>query len=180
MHWIIHSTKAGMELRSEILKEHSKKQCDKIVQWVGNSQERFDELFHLFLHDEYRVIQRAAWPVSYAVIAYPHLIRDHFPALIKKINEPGVHDAVKRNGIRLLQGIDIPEIYQGDVMDTCFRLLAAPTEAVAIKAFCITVLGKLAKRYPAILTELKILIEDQLPHQSAAFRSRAKKLLREL
>ncbi|MEJ7671786.1 MAG: hypothetical protein WKF59_03550 [Chitinophagaceae bacterium] len=49
-----------MNLRDEILKEHSKAQCNKIVQWVGDSQKRFEELFHLFLTDEYRVVQRAA------------------------------------------------------------------------------------------------------------------------
>ena len=50
-----------MNLREEILKEHSKTQCNKIVNWIGNSQKRFNELFELFLNDEYRVTQRAAW-----------------------------------------------------------------------------------------------------------------------
>jgi hypothetical protein len=39
-----------MNLEEIILKEHSKKQCNKIVQWVGNNPERFNELFHLFLN----------------------------------------------------------------------------------------------------------------------------------
>ena len=49
-----------MNLLEEILKKHSKEQCQKIVLWVGPSQERFDELFYLFLNGEYRVTQRAA------------------------------------------------------------------------------------------------------------------------
>jgi hypothetical protein len=49
-----------MNLREEILKEHSKAQSNKIVSWIGNSQKKFDELFNLFLNDEYRVTQRAA------------------------------------------------------------------------------------------------------------------------
>jgi hypothetical protein len=49
-----------MNLRQEILREHSKKQADKIVKWVGASQDRFDELVRLFLNSEYRVVQRAA------------------------------------------------------------------------------------------------------------------------
>jgi len=56
-----------MKLREEILKEHSKAQCNKIVEWVGKSQLRFDELFHLFISDENLVVQRASWPVSYCV-----------------------------------------------------------------------------------------------------------------
>ena len=49
-----------MNLRNEILKEHSKVQCNKIVQWVGDSEKRFEDLFNLFLNDVYRVNQRAA------------------------------------------------------------------------------------------------------------------------
>lgn len=161
-------------LREEILKEHSKAQCSNIVNWVGSSQQRFDELFNLFLNDEYRVVQRAAWPVSYAVIAHPEFIKKHWSSLIKNLQKPNLHNAVKRNSIRLLQDIAIPKKYQGQIMDICFKYVESPTEAVAVKAFSLTVLNNLAKLYPEILPELKLLIEDQLPHQTAAFRSRAK------
>ena len=70
-----------MNLRNEILKEHSKAQCKKIETWIGNNQHRFDELFYLFLNDQYRVVQRAAWPLSYCVIHHPQLIKKHFAKL---------------------------------------------------------------------------------------------------
>ena len=52
-----------MNLREALLKEHSKKQMLKIVKYIGNDQQRFDELMKLFLESEYRITQRAAWPV---------------------------------------------------------------------------------------------------------------------
>ena len=52
-----------MNLRKEILKEHSKKQCEKNVAWIGNDKKRFNELFYLFLNGEYRITQRSAWPL---------------------------------------------------------------------------------------------------------------------
>jgi hypothetical protein len=165
-------------LRDEILKEHSKAQCNKIVHWVGASQQRFDELVYLFLNDEYRVVQRAAWPVSYCVIAYPQLIKKHWSSIIKNLEQPNLHNAVKRNSMRLLQDIDIPKRYQGQVMDTCFNYISSPTEAVAVKAFSLTVLSRLAKQYPEIIPEIIVLIEDQAPHQTAAFKSRAKAFLK--
>jgi hypothetical protein len=167
-----------MNLREEILKEHSKAQCNKIVNWVGDSRQRFNELFHLFLNDEYRVRQRAAWPVSYCVEAHPAFIKDNFSKLLKNLEKAELHDSVKRNSIRLLQNVAIPKKYQGRVMHFCFEYLESPTEAVAIKAFSLTVLGNLAKQYPEIIPEIKLLIEDQLPHQTAAFKSRAKAFLK--
>jgi len=40
-------------------------------------------------------------------------------------------------------------------------------------------IANLTANYPEIMPELKLLIEDQLPHQSAGFKSRAKKVLKE-
>lgn len=165
-------------LRSTILQEHSKAQCNKIIEWVGDNQQRFDELFNLFLHDEYRVTQRAAWPVSYCVENHPGFIKKQFGALIKNLYKPGIHNSIKRNTVRILQEIDLPKKYQGEVMNLCFEYVESPSEPVAIKAFALTVLGNLAKFYPDILPEIKLLIEEQLPHQTAAFKSRAKHLLK--
>lgn len=168
---------ATFNLREEILKEHSKAQCTAIVNWVGASQQRFDELFKLFLSDEYRVVQRAAWPVSYCVQAHPAFIKKHWAALIKNLGKPRLHNAVKRNSVRLLQDIAIPEKYQGSIMDICFNYLQSPTEAVAVKAFSLTVLANLAKQYPEILPEIKLIIEDQAPCFTAALKVRARQFL---
>ncbi|MEO5944777.1 MAG: hypothetical protein ABIP30_03375 [Ferruginibacter sp.] len=166
-----------MNLREEILKEHSKAQCDKIVAWVGKSQKRFDELFNLFINDEYRVVQRAGWPMSYSAIAHPEFFNKHFADLIKNLQKENLHNAVKRNSIRLLQDVNIPEKYQGEIMEICFKYVASPTEAVAVKAFSLKVLGNLANVYPEIIPEIKLLIEDQMSLRTAAFKSRAKHLL---
>lgn len=169
-----------MKLREEILKEHSKAQCTRIVKWVGNSQQRFDELFHLFLNDEYRVVQRAAWPVCYCVDAYPELIKDHWKELLANLKKTNIHDAVKRNSIRLMQAVELPVAYHGEIMDICFTYLESPKEPLAIKCFSMSVLANLAKYYPEIKTELKLIIEDQLPHQTAGFKSRAKAVMKQL
>lgn len=168
-----------MDLRKTILKEHSKKNCDKIASWVGNDKKRFDQLFNLFLNDEYRVTQRAAWPLSYCAIAHPSFMKKNFEQLINNLGKPDLHDSIKRNTVRLLQQIEIPEKLEGAVMEICFKYVESPKEAVAIKAFSLTILGKLAKKYPEIIPEIKLLIDEQLMHQSAAFKSRAKKFLKE-
>lgn len=166
-----------MELREAILAEHSKIQTRAIVKWVGNSQERFDALFHLFLNDEYRVVQRAAWPLSYCVIKHPQLIKKHFKELITNLQIPRVPNAVKRNTLRLLQRIEIPKRFHGEIMNLCFDYIASLTEAAAIKAFALTILQNLAQYYPEIKDEVKIIIEDRWEVETPAFKSRAKKFL---
>ena len=166
-----------MELRNQILKEHTKENCECIIEWVNDSQARFNELFHLFINGEYRVAQRAAWPLSFCVIKYPFLIKNKFAELIANLKKTGIHDAVKRHTMRLLPSIEIPEKQEGAVMDICFSYIEDPREAVAVKAFSLTVLEKMARKYPEIIPELTLIIEDQMPHQTAAFKVRAKKIL---
>jgi hypothetical protein len=164
-------------LREEILKEYSKTQSDKIVKWVGSSQERFNELFHLFLSDEYRVVQRAARIVSYSAVAHPEFMKKNFGKFITNLKKPDTLKAVKRNSVRLLQFISTPEKYHGDIMSICFDFLQSPTETIAVKVFSLTVLANLAKQYPEILPEIKSIVEEHLPNQSAGFKSRVKKVI---
>jgi hypothetical protein len=167
-----------MNLRETILAEHSKANCNKIVKWVGDSQKRFDELFNLFLNSEYRVTQRAAWPISYCVIDHPTFIAKHFSLLVKNLHKPGIHDSVKRNTVRLLQHIAIPQKFHGEVMDICFRYVSSPNEPVAIKAFSLSILQNLSEQYPEIKNEIKLIIEERWRHETAAFKARARKFLK--
>lgn len=169
-----------MKLRDQILKEHSKSNCLAIVTWIGHSQARFDKLFDLFLHDEYLVVQRAAWPLSYAVAGNPQFIQKHFSKLLKNLEKPNLHNAVKRNTVRLLQDISIPVKFHGRVMNLCFDYISSPDEAAAVKAFSLTVLENLSQLYPDIKSELKTIIRERWNYESAAFHSRARKILRKL
>ena len=163
-----------VELRDMILESHSKSQTNKIINWVGQDQHRFDELVTLFLNDEYRVTQRAAWPLSYIAIAHPDLIKKHLKKLVENLRKPNLHNAIKRNTTRLLQHIPVPKALQGEVMDHCFHFIEDPNEAVAVKAFSLSILHNLSKQHPAILPEIRTIIESQIEHQTPAFKVRAK------
>ncbi len=134
----------------------------------------------MFTGNEYRVVQRAAWPISYCVIAHPNFIKKHWKQLINNLNKPNVHNAVKRNTLRFLEEVEIPEKYHGQLMDYCFTYVNTPTEPIAVKCFAMTVLSNLAKIYPDILPELKITIENLKPYASAGLMSRASKILKQI
>jgi len=169
-----------MDLEAEILKEHSKRQALTIGNWVGNSPRRFKQLMELFLRGDYRVTQRSAWIVSCCADRHPALVESWLPAMVKKMKEPGVHDAVPRNVVRILQYIDIPRPILGSVMAQCFDYLASPDSPIAVRANAMTVLGNIAKKQPAIVKELRALIEQMLPHAGPGLLSRGRKVLKQL
>ena len=135
-----------MKLKETILRENSKEQCNKIVQWVGNNEERFNELFHLFITGEYRVAQRAAWPLSYCAITHPEFMKGNFGKLLINLKKPNLHNSIKRNTVRLLDAIEIPVKYEGRIMEICFTYLESPGESFAVKAFSIGIRFKLEKK----------------------------------
>ncbi len=169
-----------MDLKKEILKEHSKAQAHKLTDYVGNSRTRFKALVEVYLGGPYRVTQRAAWPLSICAERSPNLILPHLKKLLDFLSKPDIHDSVKRNTIRLLQFIDIPKRNYGQVTELCFKYLQSKNEPIAVKVFSMTVLSKIIKDEPDLRNELKMIIEDQMPYASAGFVSRGKKILRDI
>ena len=167
-----------MDLQKSLAAEHSKKQCDRIAKYIGDDKERFAELIQVFFKGEYRITQRAAWPLSYCVRLHPELIRPYFKPLLDNLSRKDIHVAVIRNTLRLLQDTPIPKKYHGRVMSLCFDLIQAHDTPIAVKAFSLTVLQNLSKEYPDIAAELRLIIEEQWERATPAFRSRARKILK--
>jgi hypothetical protein len=98
--------------------------------------------------------------------------------LIAMMKRPGVHPAVKRNTVRLLQTIEIPKSLLGPVTNLCFDFLTSPKETIAVKVFSMTVLARIARQEPDLEKELRLVVAQQLPLAGGAFRSRARHVLR--
>jgi hypothetical protein len=170
-----------MHLRNQILQENSRGHILKIAAWVSNDPDRLEQLVQLFLHDEYRVVQRAAWILSYVAERQPELMQPHLPAMVRRMEDHGIPVAVKRNVTRVLQFLPIPPALHGQVMNYCFELLSNPEETIAVRVCSMTVLANLAQEYPDIRNEIRLVLEDELQHQpSPGFASRAKKVLKML
>lgn len=168
-----------MDLHTEILKEHSKVQTEKIAMAVIADNGLFNVLLHIFFKGENREVQRAAWVLSTIADVRPKMLTPHLSPIVLRMTDAGLHVAVKRNVVRLLQFVDIPEALHGEVMNVCFDMLADPKEAVAVRCCAMTVLDNLSKHYPDIRQELVAIVKDQLEHEpTAAFRSRAKRVLK--
>lgn len=169
-----------MNLELQLQSGYSKKMADEVVAWVGDSQEHFDALLKVFLtHQNYRIVQRAAWPLSYAAIHQPQLVDKHYNKIVRHLDVPGQPAAVRRNILRIFDQLpEIPEVYHGVLMDRCFEYVADADETIAAQAYALGVLEKLTQWYPEILPELKTLLELRMPNAPPAFRARAKKVLK--
>lgn len=166
-----------MNIRDELLQIHSKSQATKIADYIGDNPGRFAELIKHLLGPVYRLLQRAAGPVSFCIERHPELAKPYFNVLIKQLERADAHVAVKRNVSRLLQFVEIPKRYHGRVFDACYNLLADPAEPVAVRVFSMTVAAKIAANEPELLDELRLVAKKYPQAATAGFRSRARRVL---
>lgn len=169
-----------MDIRAALVQEHSREQAHKICDYIGGDQERFEVLLDLFINDEPRVVQRSAWVLSKCADRHPYLIQPHLRTLLENLKKEKIHDAVKRNTVRVLEKVDLPEDLLGLAADLCFDYLADPKEPIAVRVFSMTILYNICVKEPELSNELRLLIEEFLPHGSAGFKSRGKKTLKAL
>lgn len=169
-----------MDLKKRLELGQARKQTDEIVDYVGGRPARFKLLVEVYLNGPYRVTQRAAAPLSICVERWPYLIDPHLKQLITFVKKTGVHNAVIRNTIRLMQFVPIPRRHQGAIADLCFYYIKNRKTPVAIRVFSITVLRNIAMDNSDMKKELKLILEDEIPFSSAAFASRGLKVLKTL
>jgi hypothetical protein len=169
-----------VDLETEILKEHSKRQVVKIGTWIGRDQRRFKQLMELFLRGEDVITQRSAWVVGYCVEHHPDLAKPWLKSMLEKTQEPGVHDAVKRNVTRILECVEIPGSLMGLVVSICFENLGSIDSPIAVKAYSMGVLLKICEREPDLKHELQAVIEQMIPFVGPALQARGRQVIRKL
>lgn len=89
------------------------------------------------------------------------------------------HSGIQRAVLNILCIQGVPEEEEGMVMTVCFELLANPSTPVGVVVLAIKVLSKLCQKYPEILQELQLRIEDVREHnKSPALRVAARDFAR--
>lgn len=166
-----------MDLETELLREHSKRQATKIARWVGNDRRRFRQLMECYLGGEFRVTQRSAWVVGLCAESNPALIQPWLKSILTKMEEPGVHGAVRRNGMRILANVDIPRRLQGTVVTRCFDAMASDEEEIAVKVHAMMTILRVARTEPGLRNELRGAVGQLLPVSGPAIQARARMVL---
>ena len=167
-----------MNLRSELSQRPDKKKELEIVSYIGNDPARFAELVSYMLEGDETISKYASWLFGHCMEKTPWLIRPHLYALVNNLEKPNLNDSVKRSTVRALSGLkDIPEDLQGHLLQHCFDYLLDPKVAVAIQVHAMQNVFNISKNEPDLLRELQMVIEENMPHTTAAYKARGKRIL---
>lgn len=150
-----------------------------IVRDIGSSEERFAALMKLIFANEDIVSARAAWVLGHAAEAHPQLVQPHLTRMLENLRQP-VHDAIKRNTLRIVQTAELTEEQMGLAADLCFAIVPDPDQPIAARAYALTICHRICQAEPALAGELKLIIENCFAGSPAAVKSRGRKILKAL
>jgi hypothetical protein len=184
------------DIEPDILVLRSRKQVDRIVRWVGKDKQRFAALMKLYLSrpggqarrggqvldgdagQDDKISRHAAWVVAHCVEQHPNLASPWLKLIVKKNQEPGIHEALRRTGMSVLQYSEIPASLQGTVANVCFSYITELKISIAPRAAAIKVLARIAEHKKELALELRTAVEQMLPYSTPAFRSCARHILK--
>ncbi|GAB3845618.1 hypothetical protein GCM10028822_04310 [Hymenobacter terrigena] len=171
-----------MNLRTELLREHSARQTKRLADYACAHPTALAELLQLFWYGAERERQLAADVLGWVGERRPKWLVPHLPGLLAAAQPgPEQHPAVRRAVARALQFVPVPEEWQALAFDTCLAMLRAPREPVAIRAYALTAAARLAGPYPELAAEVVAAAETALSTtDSAALHSRVARELPKL
>lgn len=168
-----------MNIKEQLLVELSHFNMNYIADSIGADPEKFKYLMHLVLMDEDPVPPRAAWVAEIVTQKDPSLVKPYVGKMVKRL-ESFTHPGTRRNVLKILMRTRIPEKYQGHLIDICFRWILDEDKKVAAKVFAMQIIENHLPQYPELAVELSEVINDQFNKNSAGFKSRGRKVLKNL
>jgi hypothetical protein len=168
-----------MDIKEQLKREISKINTKYIANYIGNDPELFKELMDLIFEEKDPLPLRASWVASVLSDTYPDLLHSYINKVIAQLKN-FKHPGIRRNFLRALANLDIPEQYTGIIYDDCYQWLLSKEEPPAVKVYSMQILFNIAKNEPDLLRELRLVLEGLTDHESAGIRSRTNELLKKI
>ena len=158
----------------------------KNAEWVATSAIDNPAIFRKLLEYSYSADKKlafhASWILTKVCDKYPEIIDPFLPEIVEKLGEID-NESAQRSFLRIISLSGIKEIssrHHGLMADHCFAALKSGFSAIAIKAYSMEILYKLAIIYPELANELSATIIMLQEDGSAGIVARGRIILKRL
>ena len=158
------------------------KEAEWVVASAIDNPEIFRKLMEYSFSDDKKLAFRASWTVSKVCDKAPELIAPHLVMLVESLKKID-NESVLRSFLRILSMTDMHRFgtkHHGMLADYCFSALRSGFTAIAIKAYAMEVLYRLALIYPELANELAATINMIQGEGSAGIVARGRQILKKL
>jgi 8-oxo-dGTP diphosphatase len=156
------------------------------AEWVAESAvanvEILRKLVEYSFSNDRKLAFRASWTLSKVFDKYPDLITCDLPRIIDSLEKLD-NESVQRSFLRIISLSDINTIsvrQHGILAHFCFGILRSGFSSIAVKAYSMEIIYKLAIIYPELGNELSATVKMLQGEGSAGIIARGHKILKKL
>src|SRR4030042_5033635 len=164
------SATVDKDLRKMINSMMSMQEAEWVAASAGENPVLFQKLLDYSYSPDSKLAFRASWTLSKVCDKYPELIYPHLEKITEELNRID-NESTRRSFLRILSLTDLQKIserHHGILAEHCFKALNSGFSAIAIKAYSMEIIYKLALIYPGLANELAITINMLQGEVSAA------------
>jgi len=158
----------------------------KEVEWVANSAIENPAIFRKLIDFSYsedtRLAFRSSWTLTKVCDKYPELINPYLPRIIEALDKVD-NESAQRSFLRILSLCEWNSLnnkHHGMLADHCFNALRSGFSAIAIKAYSMEIIYRLAVIYPELANELSVTVNMLQEGGSAGVVARGHMILKKL
>lgn len=158
----------------------------KEAEWVSGSAVEnpgiFLKLIEYSYSEDEKLAFRSSWIISKIFDRKPELVYPHLENLIESLDRID-NESTQRSFLRILSLSDLSEIkksHHGILADHCMNAINSGFSAVAIKAYSMEIVYKLALIYPELANELSVSILMLQKESAAGIKVRGRIILKKL
>ncbi len=170
------------DLRSMVGNMMGRKEAEWLAESAVENGEILKKLLEYSFSKDKKLAFRASWTLSKVYDKYPDLIGSDLQVMIGSL-ESLENESVQRSFLRMISMSDLDTInqkQQGILADHCFKMLKSGFSAIAIKAYSMEIIYKLAIIYPELANELSSIISMLQGEGSAGILARGHIILKKL
>lgn len=158
----------------------------KEAEWVADSAIQNGEIFRKLLEysfsDDRKLAFRASWTLSKISDKYPEMIGPDLQRIIEMLDKLD-NESVQRSFLRIISLSELNitgKQCHGLLADHCFRMLRSGFSSIAVKAYSMEIIYRLALIYPELANELSATIKMLQGEGSAGIQARGYLILKKL
>ena len=165
----------NQQLTEQLEAEASRANTDLVVAWAMADSRHLADLADVALNGSPVAAPRAMWALSIVAERDGQSLAPFLPQLVAALPQLS-QSGLRRLACKILMLCPLPEEYDGQIVDFCFRMLEQPDEPIGVKANCMSLITQRLGRYPELKPELKAIVDDILTNtESRGLMSRARK-----
>lgn len=172
-----------MDFKKEIIKDPGVINARRMAKHVIDHPKELKELAKLIFDNDTNISMRSAWVLSHISTKQAELLSPLFNPFLKYLRKNDAHPGTIRCILSCIERMAIPEKYCGEIFDFCMGYTKSALMPHAVRAFSITILGNICKKYPELKPEVELVLNElktfpQAPSITVRIRDTSKILLK--